>query len=189
MEIINKLHDVAIEENKNSITAIVDIILTKVLTIEKKPNVLFDDSATRFDNINNIIYINTRESIYKDRSIFNIAHECFHIFQNEHGLDLKYDEAGRKIIEWKCSEYGYSYKFEVEASAFALSFTNFYIAYILEYNYKHLFEISAFAKNKYPILIEKELEIKKKSEDYYNKYITTFEKYKEDIKNINIDIC
>ena len=176
--------NVAVKEKKNSITAIIDIILTKILDIKKKPNVLFEDSATSFDSINNIIYINTKESIYQNKSIFNMAHECYHVFQNEHGIELKYDDVGRSIIEWECSEYGYIYEFEIESSAFALAFTNFYIAYILEYNYKHLFEISAFAKNKYPILIEKELEIKKKSKDYFNKYITTFKKYEEDIKKV-----
>ena len=185
MNIINKILEDTILEKKESITSLIHILLEKVLRIKKEPNIIFDSKTTsHYDTINNSIYINTGESIYKNKSIFNISHECFHVSQKESGLDLKYDDAGRKIIEWECSEYGYNYEFEVDASAFALAFTNYYIYYVEELDYKYPFGISNDAKSKYPSLVEKEIEIKRKANDYYNKYISKFKEYTDDIKII-----
>ncbi len=187
MDIINELHNEAVSKKEIEITTLINILLTKILKIAKKPNIAFDSiTPSHFDTINNTIHINEDESIYKNKSIFNMAHECFHVSQNENGVNLKYDDAGKQIIEWKCSEYGYNYKFEIDASAFALAFTNYYISYILKNNYKYLFEISSFAKTKFPFLVEKEREIKYRADKYYSDYIEIFKEHTAEIKNITI---
>ncbi len=175
MEKIKELHNLANQEKKNGIVSIINIILSKVLRITNMPKIIFSDNITsNYDSLNNIISIDTKESIYNDKYIFNIAHECFNVFQNENGEDLSYEEEGINIMVNGCSEYRYYYDFEVESSAFALAFTNFYITYIKEFNYEYLFEISSLAKNKYSFLKDREKQIKNKSYEYRDKYSNIF---------------
>ncbi len=187
MDLIDKLHNSAVSEKEKEITELINILLKKILKIAKKPNIAFVSiMLSHLDTINNTIYINNDESIYKNKSIFNISNECFHVFQSEAGQCLQYDDIGRKIIEGPCPEYRYNYDFEVDSSAFALAFTNYYISYILEYNYTYPFEISSSAKTKYPSLEEKEIEIKYRADKYYNNYIEKFKEHTVEIKNIKI---